>query len=151
MRYYLDTEFNGMGGELISLALVREDGLSLYLVVPCLTKGDADPWVADNVLPILWDVPKVKGEFCGVNREAWAHRIADFMANDHDPVIVTDWPDDIAYFCKAVITGPGQMADIPGLKFEMHRVDAYPTSLEGAIQHNALWDAMALKAKVQGL
>lgn len=32
MRYYLDTEFNGRGGQLLSLALVREDGESIYWV-----------------------------------------------------------------------------------------------------------------------
>ncbi len=33
MRYYIDTEFNGTGGQLLSLALVREDGLSFYEVL----------------------------------------------------------------------------------------------------------------------
>src|SRR5689334_943285 len=31
MRYFLDTEYNGTGGELMSLALVPEDGEELYL------------------------------------------------------------------------------------------------------------------------
>ena len=35
MRYFLDTEFNGFGGCLISLALVPEDGdQDYYVVVP---------------------------------------------------------------------------------------------------------------------
>lgn len=33
MRYFLDTEFNGFGGGLISLALVREDGLPFYAIM----------------------------------------------------------------------------------------------------------------------
>gem|GEM_PF-4079500 len=32
LRYFLDTEFNGFGGALISLALVSEAGPSLYLI-----------------------------------------------------------------------------------------------------------------------
>ncbi len=35
-------------------------------------------------------------------------------------------------------------------EFEMHRVDAYPTMLPGAVQHNAYWDAMALRHKLTG-
>jgi hypothetical protein len=38
----------------------------------------------------------------------------------------------------------------PSIKFEMHRVDAYPTTLPGAVQHNAYWDAMALRHKLTG-
>ena len=47
MRYFLDTEFNGFGGTLISLALVSELGTSIYLIYP-LT-GMIDPWARDHV------------------------------------------------------------------------------------------------------
>ena len=63
-----------------------------------------------------------------------------------DLVIIADWPDDIRYFCQAIITAPGQMVNIPRLTFELARVDAYPSQLAGAVQHNALWDARALRA-----
>jgi hypothetical protein len=56
MKYYLDTEFNEFGGELISLALVREDGESLYLVYPEPKDGYGE-WVKDNVVPIISDLP----------------------------------------------------------------------------------------------
>lgn len=68
------------------------------------------------------------------------------MAGDPGPVVISDWPDDIRYFCELLITGPGQMIALPGVRFEVRRVDAYPTTLEGAVQHNALWDACALQA-----
>lgn len=64
---------------------------------------------------------------------------------DPDPIIISDWPADIRYFCDLIEFPMGEMAKIAGLKFEMHRVDAYPTTLPGAIQHNAWWDAMALR------
>lgn len=155
MRYFLDTEFNGFGGELISLALVREDGKSLYLIYPELKWYDF--WVQENVLPILRNVP-----FVGVGMTPrlsvndvhkleykWQGHslIQAFLHGDPNPVIVTDWPDDIRYFCQAIITGPGSMINIPQLSFDMVRVDAYPTTLEGAVQHNAWWDAMALREK----
>lgn len=147
MRYYLDCEFNGMGGRLLSLSLVREDGKSLYLI--SLAPYEPLDWVAANVIPILDAVPK------GVSatRMAQGHfalAIERFFTGDRDPIIITDWPDDIKYFCECALTGPGTMIDVSSLKFEMHRVDAYPTDLPGAIRHNAYWDAMALRHKLQG-
>lgn len=145
MRYYLDTEFNEFGGDLISLALVRDDGYSLYLVYPDLE--DYGDWVKKNVIPILWDVPQshMYEAYKLEKYEQGARMIQQFLEGDTHPVIVTDWPDDIRYFCQAIITGPGMMINIPGLVFQMLRVDAYPTALEGAVQHNAWWDAMALR------
>jgi hypothetical protein len=145
MNYYLDTEFNGFGGELISLALVRHDGESLYLVYPEPRNGYKS-WVWENVVPILWSIPSpLPGMAYKLeNKQEGALRIAEFLKNDPDPMIITDWPDDIKYFCNAVITGPGTMANIPRFKFDMNRVDAYPTTLPGAVQHNAWWDARAL-------
>lgn len=35
--------------------------------------------------------------------------------------------------------------DMPPLRFEVSNLDAYPTDLPGAVQHNAWWDAMALR------
>lgn len=135
-RYFLDTEFNGFGGELISLALVCEDGRELYLAskisVPIV------PWVAENVMPII-------GEPEWLPKAEWPHKIAAFFQGEHVE-IVSDWPDDIRYLCASVITGPGQIANIRGMTLHVVRIDAYPTKLKGAVQHNALWDARALMA-----
>lgn len=150
MRYYLDCEFNGLGGGLISLALVREDRKSIYLVyaLPALRKLDS--WVRANIIPILRSIPTPLpgGMSYDVDPASGVWRISEFLKGDPDPIIVTDWPDDIAYFCRAIITKPGEMAAIPQLKFEMHRVDAYPTRLADAVQHNAWWDAHALRQKL---
>lgn len=159
MKYYLDCEFNGMGGELLSLALVPEVGEhGLYLADRELERfmaisrdGGArrvafDPWVWANVLT------KMDEGYAPLwtRRSEWAAHIETLLRNDHDVTIITDWPDDIKYFCELIITGPGTMIDVrPSIKCEMHRVDAYPTELPGAVQHNAYWDAMALRHKLQ--
>jgi hypothetical protein len=151
MRYYLDTEFNSMGGALMSLALVREDGASFYAVKEM--PHPIDPWVAANVVPILYDVDHqrdIQGWYSGAQH---GHRyymhlgenIATFLKGDPKPHIIADWPDDLRYLCAELITGPGEMVDIPALVLEVARVDAYPTTLPGAIQHNAWWDAMSLR------
>jgi hypothetical protein len=144
MRYFLDTEFNGMGGDLISLALVCEDGRELYLAIQC---RNPVPWVANNVIPIISCAGALPLMFVRTP-EMIGMAIATFLERDPSPNIIADWPDDIAYLCKSIVVGPGKMVNIPSIKFELHRVDAYPTTLPGAIQHNALWDARALRHKV---
>jgi hypothetical protein len=141
MHYFLDTEFNEFGGDLISLALVSEDGeRELYLYTNCAAPGD---WVRANVIPfirVVGAIPRIVGA------SDFGFEIAKFLADDPGmPQIVADWPDDIRYFCQTLITGPGEMVNIPALSFHLRRVDAYPTTLEGAVQHNALWDARALR------
>jgi len=144
MRYWLDCEYNGFGGQLLSLALVREDGHSLYIKYE--TIQEIDPWVAINVMPVIINVPKgVKMQVASLLDNRGAHMIKEFFGDDPCPVITTDWPDDIKYLCQAMITGPGEMIAVPRIIFDMVRVDAYPTTLPGAIRHNAWWDASALK------
>ena len=143
MRYYLDCEFDGFGGPLMSLALVREDGQGVNYVFPMAV---ADPWVAANVVPYLYSAP--------VGGKAWERRaaamdLAWFLKDDEDPVIISDWPADVRYFCELVEFPMGEMAPIASLKFQIVRVDAYPTTLPGAIQHNAWCDAMALRHLLQ--
>lgn len=146
MKYFLDTEFNGFGGELISLALVREDNESIYLVYDA--PKVIEPWVMENVMPILTHIPSPLPGMAhfDVSQPEGALLLGEFFRRDPTtPYIITDWPDDIRYLCQAVITGPGMMANIPRMIFDMVRVDAYPTKVEGAIQHNAWWDAKALQ------
>lgn len=140
MRYFLDTEFNGFGGDLISLALVGEDYRELYVATACRHPVE---WVAKNVMPIV----RCHGaEPIDINPWEFGQEIAAFLDDDPRPVIVADWPDDIRYFCAALIVGPGEMVNIPGpVQFQVHRVESYPNTF-GAIQHNALWDARALRA-----
>lgn len=146
MIYYLDCEFNGFGGELMSLALVREDGEALYLLYE--RPANMDPWVAANVWPIMRSIPPGYAVH-RVDQITGAWAISEFLKRDPRPYIITDWPDDVRYFCAAVIIGPGQMTSIPSLRFEVVRQDAYPTGLKNAVQHNALWDALALRWLLQ--
>jgi hypothetical protein len=155
MRYFLDTEFNGFGGGLISLALVPESDTyrtyhnedipldSLYLATIC---KNPEPWVAENVIPLV-DIGNP--EYVPISQ--FGHKIAEYfrvhlyMTGDPRIEIITDWPDDIRYFCECLITKPGEMVNLGSFAFQMIRVDAYPTTLPGAVQHNALWDARALR------
>ncbi|MEP7209626.1 MAG: hypothetical protein ABI740_02210 [Alphaproteobacteria bacterium] len=146
MRYFLDTEFNGFGGALISLALVSETGTSLYLVygIP----PAPDPFVRDHVQPKLLCVP-ANVEVRHVDQATGARAIEAFLHPDPDPQLIADWPDDVRLCCQALMISPERTAPIDHLSFEIHRVESYPTELAGAVEHNAWWDAMALRDRLK--
>ena len=143
MRYFLDTEFNGLGGELMSLALVPEHGdQEYYALLPIPER--LHPWVERNVVPYLRSVPP--GLDGGpVSRAEAAAEIAAYLASDDEPLILADWPDDIAYFCALLVTGEGEMAPVGTLRFELVRSPGFSTAAISAVPHNALHDARALR------
>lgn len=147
MRYFIDCEFDGHNGALISMAVVRSRVDSLMIVA--LDQEVSDSWVRDNVLPVLHADDAGETVFC--TRNAVGANIADFIGSDTLPTIIADSPVDIARFCAAISTSlDGTWADTPytRMTFEVHNVDCYPTALSGAVQHNAWWDAMALREKL---
>jgi hypothetical protein len=144
MRYYLDTEFDGHGGVLLSLALIQEGGLSLHVRT---AERAIDPWVIANVEPLMdaHDADMIGDDVPPNNIGSYIRR---FLGEDQEPVIIADSPVDIGRFCEALSTGEHggwASADYPLMTFEVHNVDCYPTTLPGAVQHNAWWDAMALR------
>ncbi|CAO1651529.1 hypothetical protein [Parasphingorhabdus sp. NYA22] len=139
MRYFLDTEFNGFGGELISIAMVPEnDGLApFYAAVEC---KNLTPWVVEHIIPVL-DVEQV-------TRSGLVDLFADYLGDDPEPVLVADWPEDIAHAARLLVIGPGLMKPVRNIRFDL--VDAaLVSSGEGsAIPHNAYHDALRLRADV---
>lgn len=143
MIYFLDTEFNGFGGALISLALVAADGTSLYLVREDMDALTIEPWVKDNVLPMLDMVTPEIMPYAKFGRA-----IANFIGTDENPIIIADWPEDFRHLSQALLTGPGTMVNIDKLTMQLAPQAVRliePIQLKGAIAHNAWWDAMALR------
>ena len=131
MRVFIDGEWNSYGGDLISLALVAEDGRSFYGVLGC---DKPDPWVAENVMPKLGK-PWITLEILQEQLEIFLRQF------EFDSVhIIADWPEDIMWFCKVLVTGPGTRLNTPPLTMEVLRVDTVSKN-----PHNALADAMALR------
>lgn len=147
MRYFIDTEFDGFRGSLISMAIVREDGRSLYMIMEGAEENATDLWVVENVMPFVRDSPEPPHV---VGPETAAFLIGMHFMDDLDIEVVADWPDDIKHLCDLLHYMPGNM--VPGahqkMRFTIERVDAYPTQLPGAVRHNAWWDAVALKEKL---
>ena len=148
MRYFLDTEFNGFGGALISLALVPDDGEELYLVMKLDDPPEA--WVERNVLPFLDAVPTGL-QSLRLSRADAVAALSYYLAGDPEPLIVADWPEDIALFTMLLITGQGTMAAVPPLRFELVSLPGFSTAGNSVVPHNALHDARALRDHVLSL
>ena len=136
MRHFLDTEFNGFGGPLVSLALVPEDrrANSFYEALPC---AEPNSWVAEHVLPVLQTRP--------VSRPKMVKKLAAYLTRDSEPVVVADWPSDIAQMALLMITGPGYRMPLPRLMFELLDLPLFDSAVLSEVPHNACYDAIALR------
>jgi hypothetical protein len=131
VKLYIDCEFNGGFGELISLALVAEDGREFYEVLPC---DDPVPWVRDNVIPILHKHP--------INQAAFTTLLGQFLRGFESIELVADHPADVAYFCNAIIVdNMGSWLRAPPITASIARGVDYVSR----IPHNALEDARAIR------
>ena len=145
MRYFLDTEFDGVGGRLISLALVPEDGGEEFYVV---IEGAAEvEWVQRHVMPFLDMVPEPV-KMPHMSRADAAEGVAQWLAHDDRIEIVADWPEDIAQFSMLLVTGPGDMVNIGAITFRMVRIGGFSCAANSEEPHNALHDARALRKHI---
>lgn len=130
MSLYLDTEFNGFGGRLISLALVSDiDGESFYGILPL--PSNIHPWVQEHVIPFLG------GD--SVPDHVFDHKLINFLHRRDAEVIYADWPADFVYLLERLYTSNGfQYQVFPCLQL-LNSGKLYPK-----VPHNALSDATAL-------
>lgn len=140
MRYYLDAEFNGFGGQLISLALVPQDldTLPFYEALECI---DPEPWVVAHILPVLRTTP--------ISRPAMITKLGSYLRTDPEPVMVSDWPEDIAHLALLMVTGPGYRLASPRVIFELLDLPLFDSETLSKVPHNACHDATALRRYVQ--
>ena len=146
MRYFLDCEYNGFGGELLSLALVPEDGGEEFYAVLNATEPPAE-WVERNVIPFLNHVP-VGLQGAPLEREQAAILLAAWLTGLPEVELVADWPDDIAHFCQLITIGPGRMVPLPPLTFRLVTLPGFSTAANSDVPHNALHDARSLRDHV---
>ncbi len=137
MKLFLDCEFNGFGGELISMALVDEQGQYFYEVLDC-----AEPvaWVKANILPILGQD--------AVTPKQFKDTLFQFLNRYPEIHIIADWPEDLALFSRALITAPGRCMTTPPLSMQLW-MQTPMIRIHSTIPHYALADAQALAATYQ--
>jgi len=145
-NFYIDTEFNGFCGRLISMAIVSEDLTSeFYEVLPADTYSSSypsfgcDPWVMQNVIPHLNKEPISVREF-----QSKLEVFLNENVENNKIRIIADWPEDLTHFCKMLIVSPGRRLSVPNFELVFDSSITYNSELP----HNALEDARAI-AKMQ--
>lgn len=141
MRYYIDTEFNGTDGQLLSLALVREDGAHFYEVLHAHEL--IVPWVREHVVPHFDQEP--------VTRLQAVKKMQKFLRKDDGPhVFIADWPEDLVHFNRMLLRDQGKRNDPFRYACLLLSLPGFDTAGASAVPHNALADAQALAAYVEG-
>jgi len=137
-----------MGGALLSLALVPDDGEELYVTIEW--GGSLEDWVERHVVPYLDTVPEHLRS-PRMSRIDAARTLSHYLANDPEPLIIADWPEDIALINTLLVTGPGEMVEVPSLRFQYLALVGFSTARNSKVPHNALHDARALRDHVLSL
>jgi hypothetical protein len=141
---YLDTEFNGHGGDLISLALVSPCGRVWY-AAQCSPSDDVkyDPWVQDHVIPVLGTRLLLPAIF--------KNSFLDFIEEFDNPTIICDWHADAAHFLS-LLAGPDYGSSLDyACEIVILKTPPAPKGPHSANPHNALADAVALMVWRRGL
>lgn len=139
MNLYIDTETNGFGGELISIALVADDESEWYRVLPCIRPTE---WVQANVIPVLRKRPCSKD--ITVSSRRMSMSLGRWLRRFRSVHVTADYPTDLEHFCRALVVGSGEYILTPPLTLEL-RHDLPSISALSRTPHNALEDARALR------
>lgn len=130
-RIFVDCEFNGFGGELMSMAMVSDSGDEWYEVLPL--PEFVDPWVTQNVTPVFFA--------SAVSKEAFRASAIEFLKKFKNPTICADWYTDLVHFFS-LFAGEDHTQSVGyACKAELILIDNY----QSQIPHNALSDARAIR------
>lgn len=138
MTIFLDCEFNGFGGTLISIGMVSDDGrpgAEFYAVRTLPTA--IHPWVTEHVIPVLGKKPEPDNVI--------QKRLLAYLSAHAGQVIVADWFEDLTNFLQLLSAGPGWAYRF-NLDLKLLNTGG---EIASATPHNALSDAHALMAWYQ--
>jgi hypothetical protein len=133
MNCFIDCEFNGGHGELMSMAIISEDGQRVFYEV-VEHKQPTVEWVAENVVPIL-DKP-------ALTSAVFKERLKKFLDAFPKLTLIADHAADIFYFTQQIVGAEGWMM----VEYQLDmRVDPVISAKKSTRKHNALEDAKALR------
>lgn len=176
MNVFFDTEFTGLHKDttLISIGLVAEDGRQFYAELTDYDRKQVNGWIRDNVLAHLTLQPLGKpqapavwpaGCYCGDKRRI-AYELGKWLEGFDEPVqLISDvCAFDWVLFCDlfggafgipnnvspAPVDINQMIADkeffTPAEAFDISREELANLPADEAQKHNALWDALVIKA-----
>lgn len=153
MRIFLDTEFNGFKGELLSIALCAENGDSFYGVCynPEFSMRPLDPWVAINVMPHIFKCGIAKPDdnvTVSVRYDILRAGAMQWLKRYVNPTIIVDWPSDLVHFFGLMLGDSHEQSQTFFQKVEV-KIQGY-RAVDPLIQHNAYYDARAARDSFLG-
>lgn len=134
MKLFIDCEFNEYAGELMSMALVTEDGREWYEVLPL--PDLIGEWVAANVIPKLGKGP--------VSTKMFHQSLGMFLKDFDGCEIIADWPADFEHLCAHLSRAGRDLEWVLPIECTMRLVRGDDT-IAPENPHNALSDARALR------
>lgn len=130
MGLYLDTEFNGFSGKLISMGIVSSaTGKEFYQALHL--PSNVHPWVAEHVVPFILVDP--------VSDFVFDYKLVNYLREHESETIYADWPADFTYLLERLYKSDGVCYN---LNLKMELISTNPPTPK--IPHNALSDARAL-------
>lgn len=138
-RLYLDCEFNGHGGDLISLAIADPNGKNWYGVLPL--PSVVHPWVAAHVVPYLFSVPSQQfGGEQAIEPALFRMSLHEYLLSRSGSIIYADWPGDFAHLMRGMEGSSYEQSWIVDVGMQL-LAESEP---KPEVPHNALSDAIAL-------
>ena len=136
LNLYLDTEFDGHAGALVSLALAGDDNSQLYGIFDAFC---GDPWVAENVAPKLYALkPTLSG-----GRDVLRFSLKEYLKQREGCTIWADWPADFEHLTRLMCGD--HYSESFMIPCTMQMIVTPVGEPKPAIPHNALSDAIALR------
>ena len=155
IELFADCEFDDTTKTLLSVGLVNKWGRIHYAFDSAAAGRVEREWLKENVLPVLLDFPP-GSVVTDLNAKKttfreWLMQVL-YIEQEHggeqifeNVIIHVDFPTDVAYLSELLHLGEGaRIGKMREFTFKIDYVDAYPTKLKDAVQHNAAWDALAI-------
>lgn len=146
---YIDTEFNGFGGKLLSMGIVVTDhnyfigeSKEWYEVLDYSDIfHEMDPWVNDNVLPMLLERP-------GLSYDAFRTSFISFIQDFEGATVHVDWPSDVVHLTQLLLgRNHTETFHIP-FTIKVHDF-ASNYGIVSEVPHHALHDARMIRKIVE--
>lgn len=136
MDLYLDTEFDGHGGHLISLAMSGSDDSSWYGI---FDEQCGNEWVFHNVAPKLYAMPpSISGDHATLRAS-----LREYLFSRANCVIFADWPADFEHLMRLMCgDNYDESFQVPCTMRLISTPYGWPRPHH---PHNALSDAIALR------
>lgn len=161
MRVFFDTEFTGLhqNTTLISIGMVDEAGREFYAELMDYDPAQCDDWINDHVIANLTGRNRVTTSKLRKQLQDWFAHYGDDQVYMWSDCLAYDWvlfnnifgnafaiPKNVYYIPFDLCT----LLSLKAIDPDINREEYVKERINGqdAVKHNALWDAMVIRACV---